>query len=44
MEYTLNAEFGKLFAVSQNVDTPLDIGQEIIVGLDPIGPVLLSND
>ena len=44
MEYTLNAEFGKLFAVSQNVDTPLDIGQEIIVGLDPIGPGLLSND
>jgi iron(III) transport system ATP-binding protein len=44
MEYTLNADFGKLFAVSENVDTPLDIGQKIIVGLDPIGPVLLEDN
>jgi iron(III) transport system ATP-binding protein len=44
MEYTLNADFGKLFAVSENVDTPLDIGQKIIVGLDPIGPVLLKDN
>jgi len=43
MEYTLNADFGKLFAVSENVDTPLNIGQKTIVGLDPIGPVLLED-
>jgi hypothetical protein len=43
MEYTLNADFGKLFAVSENVDTPLNIGQKTIVGFDPIGPVLLED-
>ena len=44
MEYTLQAEFGELFAVSENVDKPLNIEKKIIVGLDPIGPVLLAND
>ena len=44
MENTLQAEFGELFAVSENVDKPLNIEKKIIVGLDPIGPVLLAND
>jgi len=44
MEYTLQAEFGELFAVSENVDKPLNIEKKIIVGLDPIGPVLLADD
>ncbi|MDC0487513.1 ABC transporter ATP-binding protein [Amylibacter sp.] len=44
MEYTLQAEFGELFAVSENVDKPLNIEKKIIVGLDSIGPVLLAND
>ena len=44
MEYTLQAKFGELFAVSENVDKPLNIEKKIIVGLDPIGPVLLAND
>ena len=43
MEYTLQADFGEVFAVSENVDAPLDVGSDVIVGLDPIGPVLLPD-
>ena len=41
MEYTLKAGFGEVFATSENVDTPHDVGAVITVGLDKIGPVLL---
>ncbi|MEX0350793.1 MAG: ABC transporter ATP-binding protein [Paracoccaceae bacterium] len=44
MEYTLEAAFGQIFAISENVDAPLEIGAEVIVGLDDIGPVLLPLD
>ena len=43
MEYTLEAPFGQIFAVSEDVDAPFDIDQEITVGLDRIGPVLLPS-
>ncbi|MFP7571569.1 ABC transporter ATP-binding protein [Marivita sp. S2033] len=44
MEYTLEASFGAVFAISENVDTPWVAGDEITVGLDRIGPVLLPAD
>ncbi|MEM7320094.1 MAG: ABC transporter ATP-binding protein, partial [Pseudomonadota bacterium] len=44
MEYTLEADFGQVFAVSENVDAPLAVGVDVIVGLDAIGPVLLPLD
>ncbi|WP_300034005.1 ABC transporter ATP-binding protein [uncultured Roseobacter sp.] len=44
MEYTLDAGFGEVFAVSEDVDTPLEAGAQITVGLDSIGPVLLPAD
>ncbi|WP_372572741.1 ABC transporter ATP-binding protein [Ruegeria jejuensis] len=44
MEYTLEAAFGQIFAISENVDAPLEVGSEITVGLDEIGPVLLPVD
>ena len=44
MEYTLDAGFGEMFAVSENVDTPLEVDDETVVGLDQTGPVLLPAD
>jgi len=44
MEYTLEAPFGQVFAVSENVDAPLAVGAQTVVGLDAIGPVLLPKD
>ena len=44
MEYTLNAAFGEIFVVSEDVDTPLSPGDTVIVGLNEIGPVLLPTD
>ncbi|MFK7878076.1 MAG: ABC transporter ATP-binding protein [Paracoccaceae bacterium] len=44
MEYTLEAAFGTLFAISENVDTPFAAGEDITVGLDQTGPVLLPAD
>lgn len=41
MEYTLHADFGEVFAISENVDTPLEVNTAITVGLDKTGPVLL---
>ncbi|NNF70723.1 MAG: ABC transporter ATP-binding protein [Rhodobacteraceae bacterium] len=44
MEYTLDAEFGEVFAVDEDVDNPIAAGMDIRVGLDEIGPVLLPAD
>ena len=44
MEYTLQAAFSVLFAVSENVDAPLEVGGSVTVGFDAIGPVLLPVD
>jgi iron(III) transport system ATP-binding protein len=44
MEYTLEASFGEVFAVSENVDAPLQVDTTIPVGLDTTGPVLLPAD
>lgn len=44
MEYTLEASFGQVFVISEDVDTPLPSGAEVVVGLDEIGPVLLPAD
>ncbi len=41
MEYTLEASFGQVFAISEEVDEPHEVGETIMVGLDAIGPVLL---
>ncbi len=41
MEYALQADFGQVFAVHENVDTPFKVGDTIEVGLDKYGPVLL---
>jgi iron(III) transport system ATP-binding protein len=44
MEYTLGADFGDVFAVSENVDTPLNVNETVTIGLDQTGPVLLPAD
>ncbi len=44
MEYTFSADFGTLFAVSEDVDSPLAVDTPVTVGFDPIGPVLLPAD
>lgn len=41
MEYTLVSGFSTMFAVRDDVDNPLSIGQEIVVGFAQTGPVLL---
>jgi iron(III) transport system ATP-binding protein len=41
MEYTLQAAFGEVFVVSENVDAPIEVGASVRVGLDRVGPVLL---
>ncbi len=43
MEYTLQAAFGTLFAVLEDVEHPLQIGQGVTVGLAATGPVLLPR-
>ncbi|MDV7143733.1 ABC transporter ATP-binding protein [Tropicimonas sp. TH_r6] len=43
MEYTLEAEFGAMFAVQDDVDAPLENGQDVTVGFAAKGPVLLPN-
>lgn len=43
MEYTLEAGFGQVFAVNEDVDAPLAVGSSVSVGLDAIGPVLLLD-
>jgi iron(III) transport system ATP-binding protein len=44
MEYTLEAEFGSMFAVQDEVETPLEVGREVTVGFARKGPVLLPRD
>jgi iron(III) transport system ATP-binding protein len=43
MEYTLEADFGSMFAVQDDVDAPLVHGQAVTVGFATKGPVLLPN-
>ncbi len=43
MEYTLDAAFGPIFAVHEEVDDPLRTGREIKVGFAPRGPVLVKQ-
>ncbi len=42
MEYTLDAEFGSIFAVDNDVDETLEVGQNIKVGFASRGPVLVD--
>ncbi|WP_114285844.1 ABC transporter ATP-binding protein [Candidatus Halocynthiibacter alkanivorans] len=41
MEYIVAAEFGQVFAVSDNVDAPLSPGDAVRLSFDARGPVLL---
>ncbi|MEM6887587.1 MAG: ABC transporter ATP-binding protein [Pseudomonadota bacterium] len=43
MEYTLIGEFGQVFAVHDDVDTPLEPGSEVRMGFAAKGPVLLPK-
>ena len=43
MEYTLEGGFGQLFAVQDDVDSPLDVGREVRVRFATNGPVLLPR-
>ncbi|WP_136660805.1 ABC transporter ATP-binding protein [Nitratireductor sp. XY-223] len=43
MEYTLTGGFGQVFAVHDDVDTPLDPGAEIRMAFAERGPVLLPD-
>ncbi|MBL4767606.1 MAG: ABC transporter ATP-binding protein [Rhodobacteraceae bacterium] len=43
MEYTLEAGFGTMFAVQDDVDTPIEVGTDITVGFAVKGPVLLPE-
>jgi iron(III) transport system ATP-binding protein len=43
MEYTLTGKFGQVFAVHDNVDTPLEPGTEVRMGFAAKGPVLLPE-
>ncbi len=42
MEYRVEAGFGELFAVSSDVDTPLEVGETVYLGFEDAGPVLLG--
>ncbi len=44
MEYTVKAEFGDVFAVSEDVTNPFTIGQDVGLGFTKSGPVLLPPD
>jgi iron(III) transport system ATP-binding protein len=43
MEYTLTGKFGQVFAVQDDVDTPLDPGTEVHMKFAAKGPVLLPE-
>ncbi|EPX77777.1 ABC transporter ATP-binding protein [Litoreibacter arenae] len=43
MEYTLEASFGSMFAVQDDVDQPLAVGTDVTVGFAEKGPVLLPE-
>lgn len=44
MEYALETTFGSIFAVHDDVDTPLTVGTDIKVGFTKKGPVLLPQE
>ncbi len=44
MEYTVEAEFGTIFAVSGDVTKPFEAGQDVGLGFAKSGPVLLPSD
>ncbi len=44
MEYTLTGRFGQVFAVHEDVDTPLSPGTEVRMGFADKGPVLLPEE
>lgn len=43
MEYKLEASFGAMFAVREDVDTLLAVGREVPVGFSQRGPVFLPE-
>ncbi|MCB2139726.1 MAG: TOBE domain-containing protein, partial [Rhodobacteraceae bacterium] len=43
MEYTFAGDFGQVFAVSDNVDTPYRAGDGVVIGLAASGPVLVPD-
>jgi len=44
MEYIVEAAFGDIFAVSENVATPFETGQDVGLGFTDSGPVLLPAE
>ena len=44
MEYTIQADFGELFAIQDDVLSPLDTGDEVRLGFASSGPVLIPED
>ena len=43
MEYTLAGDFGRIFAVSDDVDAPLSRGDAVMIDLAASGPVLVPD-
>jgi len=43
MEYRLEASFGAMFAVHEDVDSLLKVGLDVTVGFSEKGPVLLPE-
>lgn len=44
MEYIVDTEFGDLFIVSPDVDTPFVVGEPVYMGFKSSGPVLLPKE
>lgn len=44
MEYIVHTEFGDVFVVSPEVDTPLCVGEQVFMGFKKTGPVLLPKE
>jgi iron(III) transport system ATP-binding protein len=44
MEYTLTGAFGQVFAVHDDVEKPLEIGADVMLGFAEKGPVLLPGE
>ena len=44
MEYTVDVEFGTVFAESEDVGAPFEVGQEVGLGFTRTGPVLLLEN
>ena len=44
MEYTIQADFGELFAIQDDVQSPLVAGDDVHLGFAPSGPVLIPED